>query len=577
MSHTGEVDENPPITNVFVLMLENHSFDHIFAMSGIDGIRVATSADCNSWTAPGPTTMSACVNGEAPWTMTTDPGHEFADVVEQVCGVKPCCPPGYTGPSDLCNDDKDCYSGGKYPAVDMSGFCANYATSRSEGTGTPTADHVGDIMACFETPKWLPVIDRLANEFAICDAWFSSMPGPTWPNRFFMHGASSAGVAQSPNTTDEIAWETFFGFTYENGSIFDALNDADHGWRIYQDKDNDFSDCPSPWYQGGWISQAASLKGLSLLDIHSFRKFAGDLNECKSDGSPAYTDVPYTFIEPNFGASFLAKQRDADGKPIDKGPTYRGGSSQHPEDDPSGWEGLIKAVYETIRASPVWESSLLFVVYDEHGGFFDHVPPGPAMPPGDKVPKGHEKLNEWNFDFAQYGVRVPAVVVSPLIPKNTVSQTVYDHSSILATVERLLGLDPLTERDRAANDVRHLLSLDTPRTDCPLQLPAPVRRPATDSRAALPGDDDAITGPSNMTGFLHVLLKTELELAGDDHAAHEKIVSRFREITTNTEAQRYLLEVSALIEGESTSTSFVQRVVAATRRAVGWLRKLIGR
>lgn len=536
------------VTNVFVLMLENHSFDHVFAMSGIPGLRTASAHDRNRWVPPGSDEVhTAHVTDHAPWSMSTDPGHEFEDVLVQLCGLTPCNGTDGEGrPSG--HDHATCYGGGPYPEIDLSGFASNYAWSRSEGTGRPGTERVGDVMACFDTPTQLPVILQLATEFAVCDAWHSSLPGPTWPNRFFVHGGSSAGMSVSPGLKDEVLWETVHGFEFEHGSIFDALTAAGHQWRLYQDKHNDFSDAPSPWHQGGWISQAASLKGVSLLDVRDLRGFREDLGELGVDGRPAYLDVPYTFIEPNFGASFFAKQGDA------PGPTYRGGSSQHPEDDPSGGEGLVKAVYEAIRQSPVWDTSVLVVVYDEHGGFYDSVPPGPAVPPGDVVPVGQRDLNPWAFDFDRYGVRVPAVVVSPRIPRGTVDHTLYDHTSILATTQRWLGLSHLTERDKAAHDVRHLLSLTTPRTDCPATLvdPAvpPGAPPATDAGSDDPGttSDSPLPGPSNVAGFLHVLLKADLELAGHDEGAVSEVKDTFRDIHTMGDAARYVRRIGEKIE-----------------------------
>jgi phospholipase C len=176
------------IKNVFVLMLENHSFDNIFAMSGIQGINAATVQDWNSYQGE-----KYLVQDGAPPCMTTDPGHEFKDVLEQLCGADAACK----------------YKGGAYPPVNNSGFASSYATSLSEDTGTPTPDHIGDIMACFNTQKQLPVIWQLAREFAICDNWYSSLPGPTWPNRFFVHGASSAGWTNSPRPHPSI--EEFLG------------------------------------------------------------------------------------------------------------------------------------------------------------------------------------------------------------------------------------------------------------------------------------------------------------------------------------------------------------------------------
>lgn len=527
------------LTNVFVLMLENHSFDNIFAMSRIPGIKAATVQDCNPYTLPGCSApRTYCVQDGAPACMTTDPGHEFKDVLEQLCGAAAA---------------KE-YEGGAYPTVNNSGFASNYATSCTEHTGTPTSDHIGDIMACFHTETQLPVIHRLATEFAICDNWFSSIPGPTWPNRFFVHGASSANWTDSPHLGDEVEWLAVpgLGFRYANGSIFQALSDAKHQWRLYQDKENRFSDDPSGPEFGGWISQVASLKGITLLDAHSLDSFASDLQKKDDNGRPTYLKYPYTFIEPNFGKSFFAPQDRAKGTWYD-GPTYKGGSSQHPEDDPSGGEGLIKAVYEWIRDSPVWNTSLLVIVYDEHGGFYDSAKPGPATPPGDKSPWLQKTRNALKFDFSRYGVRVPAVVVSPLIPKGTVDHTVYDHASIPATLERWLGMKPLTARDAAANDLGHLLTLPVPRDDdCPRTLPSPARgipcKPVAANEGSASMADDSALAPGNVIGFLHILLKAELELSGKTTAEQEKILENFRNITTKGRALDYILSVRHMVE-----------------------------
>jgi phospholipase C len=111
---------------------------------------------------------------------------------------------------------------------------ANYATSTSEGTGSPPAIDYGDVMACFDTPRQLPVLYQLATEFAICDHWYSSLPGPTWPNRFFVHGASSSYLEDSP-TKEEIVWWEVDGFRYANGSIYDSLKKKHLRYRFYND------------------------------------------------------------------------------------------------------------------------------------------------------------------------------------------------------------------------------------------------------------------------------------------------------------------------------------------------------
>lgn len=533
------------ISNIFVLMLENHSFDNVFAMSGIPGIRVASTQNSNRYKG-----QDYHVQNGAPSSMSTDPGHEFPDVLQQLCGAQAAA--DYLSHCTKSSDQFSSCDQCNYPMINNSGFASSYATSTSEDTGIPAASHIKDIMACFHTETQLPVIYQLANEFAICDAWHSALPGPTWPNRFFVHGASSSGMDRSPGFHEEVEWETYHGFEYGNKSIYHALAKAGHGWRFYQDKANQFSDNPSPWHQGGWISQVASLKGVSLLDIHSLQKFRDDLHQ---DGGKHYRDhYPYTFIEPNFGASFFSPQPAEPGVPGSggSGPRYKGGSSQHPEDNPYGGEALIKFVYETIRNSPLWESSLLIINYDEHGGFSDSVAPEPAVPPADPIPESQKDLNSYCFDFSRLGVRVPAVVVSPLIPKNTVDHTVYDHSSVLATLERKFGLAPLTERDKAANDVWHLLSESVPRNDCPATLHDPAKIPP--AVAEEDEDDESLAdlqlpASGNIIGFLQVLLKAELEIARrEDPGSVDQIICDFKSISTQQHARDYVMKMKPIID-----------------------------
>ena len=377
-------------------------------------------------------------------------------------------------------------------------------------------------MLGFDTSTQLPVSYQLATEFAVCDHWFSSLPGPTWPNRFFVHGASSAGLDHSPTKEEMAQWEVpGFGFTYPHGSIFDALSRAGLTWRIYDDDTDAYSDDPQNGSVFGAIPQVSALKGVTLLDARSLTGFAADLQ------SP-YT-CQYTFIEPNYG---------------DITSTYGGGSSQHPMDDVYGGEGLIKAVYEAIRNSPVWDTSLLIITYDEHGGFYDSVAPPAATPPDDGSPSTY---NQFGFTFSQLGVRVPAVVVSPWIAAHTVDHTVYDHASVPATIERLFGLPALTARDAAANDVRTLFTQARPRTDAPATLnnPAPpAPRAAIDPETAQARLSEPIPESGNLPGFLSIMLKTDLELSATP-AERDAALARHAAVTTRGDARSYINYVLA--------------------------------
>src|SRR6185503_1849992 len=178
-------------------------------------------------------------------------------------------------------------------------------------------------------------------------------------------------------------------------------------YRLYQDKSGPLS---------GQIPQVAALKGVSVFDVRS----VGHLERDLSDGY----DALYTFIEPAYGDIVFD--------------TYRHGSSQHPMDGLGKGDRLVASVYTAIRNSPLWESSLLIITYDEHGGFYDSgIPAAPAPPPDDGTGP-HQ--NSHDFDFSVYGVRVPAVLVSPWIAKGRVDHGLYDHASVLATVERLFAL-----------------------------------------------------------------------------------------------------------------------------------------
>jgi len=145
----------------------------------------------------------------------------------------------------------------------------------------------------------------------------------------------------------------------------------------------------------------------------------------------------------------------------------------HPAGDVREGEALAKQVYGAISASALWCSSVLLVVFDEHGGFFDHVTPPIAVPPGSTE---NVRLKTHNFAFDRMGVRVPAIVVSPFVPIGTIDHSVYDHTSILKTTDKLLGLNgllDLTARVRAADDFTKMLSLSTPRSEVPV-CPSPI-------------------------------------------------------------------------------------------------------
>jgi phospholipase C len=421
--------------------------------------------------------------------MPFDPSHEFPDVVEQLCG------PGVT------------YSGGAYPTtINNSGFVADYVAAIQKEN--PAATGFGEIMKCY-TAGQLPILNQLAREFCICDNWHAALPGPTWPNRFFIHAASSGGLDHSPTLPEISDWSFINGFEFPGGNIFDKLSAAGKSWRLYRGR-------KSPLI--GSIPIVAALKGIQLRDTIHYDQFATDIQA----GYP----YDYTFIEPNYGDIVNN--------------SYTGGQSQHPMDNVLNGEALIQSTYEAIRNSPIWENSLLIIAYDEHGGFYDHVAPPAAAPPGDTLPK--QGYNQYGFLFDRFGLRVPAIIISAYTPKNTISRLTYDHASVPATLESMFGLDPLTARDKSANNVTGLASLQTPRTDTPARFhtvfPAAAPTPPAETAPA-PNELMESADKGNLPGFLHVVMKARAE--EEPPETHPALVfENSQGIKTKADARNYL-------------------------------------
>jgi phospholipase C len=512
------------IRHVFVLVLENRSFDHMLGAStgtvDPDGrIRLGTGVDAKTGaptTIDGPADQANGHDGAtfpiravAPFVMPVDPPHEFCDVLLQLTSTAIIGEPG---------DDQCAYSG-QYPPITLGGFVDNYANQAIVEDNAEALADLGTVMSCF-TAEQVPVLSTLAREFAVCDRWFSSMPGPTWPNRFFVHAATSGGLDRSPNAR-ETARSQFGGYQYENGSIYEALDRSGLDWRIYHDD-------PLP-----------QVSALSVMDLDTMRGHYHRVDDLHADLQDEDFAATYVFIEPNYG---LLEPPLGD---------FKCGNSQHPNDDVARGDALIKLVYEAIRQSPHWESSLLVITYDEHGGFYDHVPPPPGIPPGDVTDPAN---NGHGFRFDRLGVRVPTVIVSPWVPDlrsadgtdgtcNLVDHTPYDHSSLLATVQRLYGLPSMTARDAAANDFLHLMSAPTPR-EAPRTLPAPAesgfdcddpRRAADHQRAGL----RPLT--STLGSFVELAAIVDIRLRPD---ARAQIESHARAIQTVERARGYLVEVA---------------------------------
>jgi phospholipase C len=300
--------------------------------------------------------------------------------------------------------------------------------------------------------------------------------------------------------------------------------------------------------EGDALPQVLSLSGMveRVVGGHfsTFPDFVARVND------PDFKDA-YVFLEPHYGHV------------LSDGRNFKCGNSQHPLDDVTRGEKLLKDVYETVRNSPHWMNSVLIVLYDEHGGFYDHVAPPSATPPGDMFQPGN---NRHGFNFDQLGVRVPALVVSPYTARGTIDHSVHDHTSVLATVEHLFGLQPLTQRDAGAPGLDHLFSLKTARQDAPTKLPSPAESglpecgPDLGERLAgeletrpahLAGQVD-----SALVGFVHVAVARELHLVAAARrdvgkaidSERDRLLSAYDRIRTKFDAIKFIREVQRKYE-----------------------------
>jgi phospholipase C len=372
------------IDHVVVMMLENNSFDRMLGwMPGVDGVDLA-----NPRSNPNLAGTAVAQTTTVTRQMKSDPAHDLPDVLAQMAG----------------------------PNL---GFVTNFQRHYSESVPADWAE----VMNYYGQGS-LPVLHALAQNFVVCDRWFSSMPGPTWPNRFFVHSGTSLGHVDMP--------EGIFHpnlHLYNQVTVYDQLGDAGKSWAIY------FGDFPQT------LTMTHMLR--HPFHFHKMRQFF-------KDASGREANFPnYSFIEPNYFGS--------------------GQNDEHPPSDILRGEVLLAQVYKAIRDNEaLWEKTLLVVLYDEHGGFYDHVNPPACVAPDGNVSE---------FSFAQYGIRVPAVLISPWLEKQVISDDL-DHTSLLRYVTDMWGLGPLGARTAAAKSFASSWKVaGAMRTDVPANIPEPTTLP----------------------------------------------------------------------------------------------------
>jgi phospholipase C len=458
------------IQHIVVLMLENRSFDHML------GFLYAESNNTSPTTGQpfeGLTGSETCPDssGNAVQVFRIDPTHPYAYFM-------PGADPG-EGLSSTNNQLFGSVTAPTPPVATNQGFVADFAYTlgwqQTERWSILPGTTASSIMGIFP-PTMLPVLSGLARGYAVCDHWFGSVPTETMPNRAFACAATSQG-----RVDDKVK-------SFTSPSIFGLLSANNQSWSIYG-------------YDAPPLTRQDFPDTLDASSEH-FGELA-DFQKAAASGTLA----SFTFLEPSWSSA---------------------GNSQHPNYNVALGEQLIHDVYYALRNGPAWNETLLIITYDEHGGCYDHVPPPTNAVPPDDTP------GEDGFDFRRFGLRVPTVLVSPLIAEGTVFRvpgpTPLDHTSILRTVENRWNLQPLTARDAAAPDVSAVLTLPTPRTDDPLQA---VVVPT--SRTRSPHSPDS---PPSHLERIHAELVSRLPVP-DAQGGHHHVMPTLK---TSAELQKYVRE-----------------------------------
>jgi phospholipase C len=286
----------------------------------------------------------------------------------------------------------------------MDGFVTQYAEDGANDISLVMGYHVRE---------HLPVYWALADNFVLCERWYASVMSSTWPNRFYLHLATSGGQMGNDGVS---------GIP----SIFDRL-DAAGITNVYYN-----SNLPFTLTYG-------KTTGVEPISAFFEAAEAGNLPQ-------------FVMVEPSLTA-------------LDNI-----GNDDHPPADIRMGQAFIASVYQALANSPQWDKCLLVIMYDEHGGFYDHVPPPAAF---DELP-----------EFEQLGFRVPALVVGPHVRRGCVSSTQFDHVSVIATATRKWGLEPLNERVTMTNDLSSAIDplfVDDPQPPAALP-PMEIHMPKTFTR-----------------------------------------------------------------------------------------------
>ncbi|MGZ3448252.1 MAG: phospholipase C [Polyangiales bacterium] len=386
-----------PIETIVIVMMENRSFDHYFAKLKDHGF---TDVDV------APPDFSNPDKDGKPVPIFRDKQYCFVDTNHE-----------WRGSHDQIGvGDK------------MDGFVkTNDGWSEAPPKGAPELLSGNRAMGYYDKDD-LPFMYWGAENFALADKYFCALPGPTWPNRMYLYGASSYG--RVTNKVPAVA---------VGDTIFDVMEKRGVSWTIY-----------------AGISPGATVFADRMV---KYRDHIAPSADQYFDDAAAGKLAQVVFVDPRLGKEAFDQ------------------NDEHPPAMMSVGQAFLSKVTKALIQSPQWSKSALFITYDEHGGLWDHVPPPKACPPDKYDPEPPEATAGEKFD--RYGMRVPFLVISPYAKKKYVGHHVYSHTSITRFIEAKFTLPALTGRDANAEAPYDMFDFASP----PNASPAPPPDVPTDPTA----------------------------------------------------------------------------------------------
>jgi phospholipase C len=496
---------HPYIKHVVVLMLENRGFDHLMGwlydknetpqivtrdgdgrpFIGLSGMSDDELRALANIAPDGSDPIPIGKGARSPKTPSYNTGESFQHIMNQMWGAGLKSDAWLTAKARKATIQK---LGGQ---PNMKGYVLDYDLETSHVAGGQLGrKELSEVMDTYR-PEQVPVLSGLARNYAVSDEWYCSVPSQTNTNRAFVMTGTSRGLVNNsfydPLTVNPMVgvmrvsekyshgdmriWERvkaldftlmkdlWSGELFKNGkshadalpastrSIFEVLQQHNYAWKVYWQ-----TEWPPKFFTSG-VSWQYTRVMIPLLQDPSFND-----NFVQFDGSKPRNllfeaaeagDLPaFTWIEPKWGGG---PQWNA---------TFRSvGNDMHPVSDTTVAEDFVDGLYTALTKSPSWNQTLLVITFDENGGTYDHVFPPPAVPSGndacplvkppiDRKDMDPQTRTQFGFEFDQYGIRVPTLLVSPCVPPGTIFRSVdpggtpFDHASLIATVLRLAGLDP---------------------------------------------------------------------------------------------------------------------------------------